>query len=63
MKAFVAEDRIEKLSQSFLASQRSGAVSRMSDLNLVSRVRDGIRVSYVLTDEGTAFLDRMAKAR
>jgi hypothetical protein len=58
LKTFVTEDRAEKLSQSFLASQRSGAVSRMSDLGLVGRHREGTRVSYVVTDDGQAFLVR-----
>lgn len=56
LKAYVAAERAEKLSQSFLASQRSGAVSRMSDLGLVGRQREGTRVSYVLTEDGQAFL-------
>jgi hypothetical protein len=57
LKTYVAEDRAEKLSQSFLASQRSGAVSRMSDLKLIGRQREGTRVFYVLTEEGRAFLE------
>jgi hypothetical protein len=56
LKSHVAQDRAEKLSQSFLASQRSGAVSRMSDLGLVERQRDGVRVYYVPTGQGQAFL-------
>lgn len=56
LKTYVTEDRAEKLSQSFLASQRSGAVSRMSDLGLVERQREGVRVSYAVTKEGQAFL-------
>jgi hypothetical protein len=56
LKAHVAEDRVEKLSQSFLASQRSGAVSRMSDLGLVERQRDGVRVYYAPTEQGRIFL-------
>lgn len=43
----VSADR--SVSDSFLSSQRSGAVSRMADLELVKRVRDGVRVSYVVT--------------
>lgn len=43
-------------SKSFLASQRSGAVSRMSDLGLVERVRSGVRVEYAATDVGRHFL-------
>jgi hypothetical protein len=58
LKTHVAEDRAEELSQSFLASQRSGAVSRMSDLGLIERQREGVRVSYALTEEGQAFLNQ-----
>ena len=56
LKAHVSANRAEELSQSFLASQRSGAVSRMSDLGLVERHREGIRVFYAVTEEGGAFL-------
>jgi hypothetical protein len=61
LKIHVAKDRAEKLSQSFLASQRSGAISRMSDLGLIERQREGVRVSYVLTDAGRAFLEAATK--
>lgn len=44
------------LSKSFLSSQRSGAISRMTDLALVERVRDGVRVSYVVTDAGNKYV-------
>jgi hypothetical protein len=63
LKVYVAEDRVEKLSQSFLASQRSGAVSRMSDLGLVERQREGVRVSYAVTEEGQAFLAQCAATK
>ncbi len=58
LKAYVSEDRAKKLSQSFLSSQRSGAVSRMADLGLVERQREGVRVSYIATEEGRSFLAR-----
>jgi hypothetical protein len=60
LKAYVTEDRAEKLSPSFLASQRSGAISRMSDLGLVERRRDGVRVFYEITEQGRAFLTQCA---
>jgi len=63
LKAHVAEDRAQKLSQSFLASQRSGAVSRMSDLGLVERQREGVRVFYVATDRGRDFLAQCVATR
>jgi hypothetical protein len=56
LKPYVTADKAEKLSQSFLASQRSGAISRMSDLNLIERQREGTRVSYAVTSEGQEFL-------
>jgi hypothetical protein len=55
LQQFVAADRQEKLSKSFLASQRSGAVSRMVDLGLLRRCREGVKVSYVVTDRGTQY--------
>jgi len=61
LKAHLAKDRAEQLSQSFLASQRSGAISRMSDLGLIERQREGVRVSYVLTDLGYGFLEPATK--
>jgi len=45
-----------KFTDSFLNSQRSGAISRMTDLGLVERARNGIRVSYLLTPSGEIFL-------
>jgi hypothetical protein len=39
----------------FLTTQRTGAISRMVDLDLIGRKRDGLRVSYVLAP-GTALL-------
>jgi hypothetical protein len=51
-------DRAGALSQSFLASQRSGAISRMSDLGLIERRREGVRVSYSATENGMTFLNQ-----
>lgn len=47
-----------KLSSSFLSTQRSGAVSRMTDLGLVKRVRDGVKVSYKITDLGKDYFEK-----
>jgi hypothetical protein len=43
---------------SFLCSQRSGAISRMTDLGLVQRRWEGVRVYYSVTDEGLSFLQQ-----
>jgi len=45
----ISRDAQEKLSKSFLSSQRSGAISRMTDLGLVKRAREGVKVSYLVT--------------
>jgi hypothetical protein len=51
-------DRTDKpFTKGFLSTQRSGAISRMADLGLVERVRDGIKVTYVTTDLGTQFFN------
>jgi len=48
--------RAEKpFTDAFLTTQRSGAISRMTDLGLVDRVRNGIRVTYVVTNRGTLY--------
>lgn len=44
------------ISPSFMSTQRSGAVSRMSDLGLIARERSGVRVEYVATDRGRQLL-------
>jgi hypothetical protein len=55
---YVSKDRAEQLSQSFLTSQRSGAISRMSDLGLIERQRDRVRVFYRVTEAGRSFLSQ-----
>ncbi len=52
LREHVSQDAGRSLTKSFLASQRSGAVSRMADLELVTRERDGVKVFYVVTDLG-----------
>jgi len=57
LREFVPPDRRDKVTLSFLSSQRSGAISRMNDLGLVTRVRDGVKVSYVITRQGEHYLE------
>jgi len=54
-RAPISESKKGELSDSFLSSQRSGAVSRMEDLGLVDRVRNGIRISYAITEMGQQY--------
>ena len=53
----VAKSSQKDLSTSFLSSQRSGAISRMVDLQLIKRVREGVKVKYRVTQSGKTFLD------
>ena len=57
---YVRENAKEKadVTEAFVSTQRSGAVSRMADLGLVRRQRDGTKVSYETTDLGTAWLEK-----
>jgi hypothetical protein len=40
----------EQLTKEFVATQRSGVVSRMIDLGMITRVREGVRVSYAVSE-------------
>lgn len=45
-----------KLNETELVTLRSGVLSRMAELNLMTRTRQGLSVSYDLTEEGEEFL-------
>ncbi len=46
----------------FLSTQRSGAISRMNDLDLIHRTRNGIRVTYVVSPNGKQYLQKMLRS-
>ena len=43
------------LSDSFITTQRTGVIARMSDLDLLRRKRSGANVEYFVTDHGVVF--------
>ncbi|HEY1580522.1 MAG TPA: hypothetical protein VGF82_25960 [Terracidiphilus sp.] len=48
--------RAEKpFTRAFLTTQRSGVISRMSDLGMLTRRRDGIKVTYVTTERAIQY--------
>lgn len=47
---------IAQISDAYLSSQRAGVISRMADLGLVTRVRNGVHVSYSVTRSGEGVL-------
>jgi len=56
---YVKEHATEKsdMTDAFVSTQRSGAVSRMADLDMVKRQRDGTKVSYAATNRGLDWLE------
>jgi hypothetical protein len=45
---------------SFLSTQRTGVISRMVDLGLLGRAKDGLRVTYVVTHPGRYLRSQIA---
>ena len=45
-----------KVSEAFVSTQRAGVISRMSDLEMIIRRREGIHVKYEATVRGSAFI-------
>src|SRR5579862_1785908 len=48
-------DQANQITRTFLTTQRTGAISRMADLDLVGRDKKGIRVTYFVTHPGECF--------
>jgi hypothetical protein len=54
--------RRKEVTDAVVTTQRTGAISRMVDLGLVARRRDGVRVSYVVTEQGNRYADQPVAA-
>ncbi len=52
---FVPNRTDKPFTRAFLTTQRSGVISRMSDLGMVTRRREGIKVTYVATDRAMEY--------
>jgi hypothetical protein len=50
------------LSDAFITTQRTGAVSRLNELGLIGRRREGNRVNYFVTTYGNEYLQRTQRA-
>ncbi|MFC1678695.1 ribbon-helix-helix domain-containing protein [Elusimicrobiota bacterium] len=55
-------ERRSSLGDPFLATQRSGAISRLADLQLIIRRRNGIRMSYEVSAAGKQFISQRGKS-
>lgn len=60
---YVSERQEKPFTKAFVTTQRAGVISRMSDLGLVQRSRDGVKVTYVVSGRGSEFLSRMGTER
>ena len=49
MEEYLPKRNEKPFTRAFLTTQRAGVVSRMADLGLVHRIRDGIKVTYTAT--------------
>ncbi len=58
LKKYMPERAERPFSNAFLTTQRAGVISRMADLGLVERARNGPNVTYVVTDKGKQFIER-----
>lgn len=56
LQEFLPNQSPNDLSQGYISSQRSGALSRMADLGLIFRKRDGVRVTYMVQEKGQEYL-------
>ncbi len=54
---YISEEQAQNINMSYVSTQRSGAVSRMTDLGLIKRIRAGIRVKYSISETGIQYLN------
>jgi hypothetical protein len=45
----------QAITKTFLTTQRTGAISRLVDLGLVAREKEGLRVTYIVTQPAKDF--------
>jgi hypothetical protein len=52
LQQFLPQRQDKPFTRAFLTTQRAGVISRLSDLGLLRRIRDGIKVVYAVTETG-----------
>ena len=62
LREYMPERSDEPFSPAFLSTQRAGAISRMTDLGLVVREREGLRVAYMAAQLGKKYLECVTAA-
>lgn len=54
-------EQANEITQTFLTTQRTGAISRMADLGLLAREKSGLRVTYKIAELGKNFREQLNK--
>ncbi|MFV2043985.1 MAG: hypothetical protein ACC700_12225 [Anaerolineales bacterium] len=58
LRSTMSNEKLVAFGKSFLSSQRSGAVSRMADLGILERERDGAHVKYTTLPSSDQFVEK-----
>jgi hypothetical protein len=58
LQVMAKAEKPNEITETFLTTQRTGAISRMVDLGLVAREKTGLRVTYVLTAQAKNFIKK-----
>ena len=61
-KHHVPAKRRDEITKAVITTQRTGVIARLIDLGLISRIREGVRVSYAVTDLGEQYGSRPVAA-
>lgn len=56
LSKFISPRQSSPFTPAFISTQRSGAISRMSDLGLIARNRTGVKVTYVASESGGRYV-------
>jgi hypothetical protein len=62
LREYMPERSDQPFSSAFLSTQRAGAISRMTDLGLVVREREGLRVAYRASESARKYLECLTAA-
>ena len=58
LKKYLPDRKEKPFTEAFLTTQRAGVISRMADLGLVARVRNGPKVTYIATARGKQLTEK-----
>ena len=59
LRVMAKAEKINGITKTFLTTQRTGAISRMVDLGLLTRQKEGLRVTYLVSDKAVLFQSKI----